>query len=476
MNIQLYTLAKKTNSTMRPTGTGRVVGIQLKSPCSILSPVLEGATYYPENYCYIPDWRRYYFINEKTYINGAWTYELSCDVLATYRTEIGSTSMFALRSATEFDGALIDSMYPIKAVNTMREMSFGEIKSFRDGYFVVAVIGANFNNGGEIIYQMNAMTFQSILTELLVWANQQDWTGIPQGAKLSVMNPTQYITSCRWYPYPFDVRLDENDQPYEVSIKAGLWESQTLVNIVSSYASVPKETYTLSDIPKHPQSDTLGVNLNLKPYSRYVLELGCFGCIELDPSLLVNCSTIQIDIYVDQWTGMGKARVLGVYNDGEFRRWKLLAHQEHKYGVDIPLASSEGISPNDIITTVAGAVTFLLGFGSIGSAGAVFKMGAGLGTVAHGISSMESSMTGINVATSTVGAMMNHQIYKRLYAYFNTRVVGDRTNDGRPLMEMRTPASLGGYMLMAKGIVQIPASEEESNEVNRFMVSGFYYE
>lgn len=476
MEIRLFTLSKKTNSTLRPAGNGRVVSIQIKSPCSILNPTLEGATYYPENYCFIPLWNRYYFINEKTYINGAWTYSLSVDTLATYRTEIGSTSMFVLRSSASFDGSLIDSMYPLKAENSMREMEFGELKSFRQGYFVISVIGANSNNGGEIIYQMGAETFQSILTELLLYADGRDWTDVPEGAKLSVMNPTQYITSCRWYPYPFDVRRDANDQPYEVSIQAGLWRSTTLVNIVSSSASSPKESYILNDLPKHPQADTLGVNMNLKPYSRYILELGVFGCIELDPSLLVNCGSLQINIFADQWTGMGKARVLGVYSEDGYRKLKLLATLEHKYGVDIPLSASQGINPSDVLSTVVGAVSFVSGFASLGTGVGLLKMGAGAGAVAHGITSMESSMNGISVSAGSVGAMLDHQIQKRLYVYFNTRVVGDRTNDGRPLMEVHTPASLGGYMLMEKGLVQLSASETESDEVNRFMVTGFYYE
>lgn len=480
MNVYFITFGKKENSTEVPLipNTIQPVAMQLKDRCSVRSPLLESKEYRVENYCYIPTWNRYYFVREKTYINGAWTYLLECDYLATWKTQIGNTSMFVLRSSTTYDGALIDGMYPLRSVNEVEDIEFGTLKSFRDGYFVISVIGANYNNGGEILYQMDAQTFQSVLTELLLQADGVQWGDLPQGAKLSVMNPTQYITSCRWYPYPFNVRLDSNDDPYEVAIKAGLWTSSTLVNIVSSYASVPVESYTLTDLPKHPQEDSLGTNLNLRPYSRYVMELGNFGCIELDPSLLVNCNAIQVDIYADQWTGVGKARILGRYTgDDNLLHFKLLSSMEAKYGVDIPLASSEGIRVGDIITTLAGAMTGFTGvMGLMGGPFSASALPSGIGAMAHGITSMESSMTGLATATSSIGMMVNHQIKKHLYCMFNRRVVGDNANNGKPLMQMRTPANLGGFMQVQKGVVSLPASEDEMNIVNRTLERGFYYE
>ena len=485
MNVSFYTFSKKENSTARPTATVTPVAMQLKERCTVRSPLLESKDYHSENYCYIQAWDRYYYIREKTYINGAWTYRLECDYLATYKTEIGATSMFMLRSSTSFDGTLIDSMYPLQSTNIVYDYEFGTQKMFSQGVYVISVLGNNANNGGQVLYQMSPDDFQSILNELLLSADGLSWGDIPQGAKLSVMNPIQYITSCRWYPYPFNVLKDANDQDITVPIKAGLFTSTTQVNIVTGATTASVESYTITQtgltggFHKHPQSSTLGENLNLRPYSRYLMELGCFGCLELDTSLLANCTAIQVNIYADQWTGIGKARVLGRYTENGVQKYKLLASVEAKYGVDIPMSQSAGINFGDMVKTAIGAVSMGLGIGDaltgMTKAGFMLGMKGSVGA-SSGIASMEQSMTGVVTGTSSVGGLMNHGLKKHLYCIFNTRIVGDNTNNGRPLCQMNTPATIGGFMLVQKGVVPISASDEEMEIVNRTLESGFYYE
>lgn len=486
MNVIFVTFSKKENSTAQPTVTGITpVSMQLKAPCTERSPLLESASYFTENYCFIPTWNRYYFIRNKTYINGAWTYELECDYLATWKTQIGSTSMFVLRSSASFDGTLIDSMYPLQSTNVVYDYEFGTQKMFSQGVYVISVLGNNANNGGQVLYQMSPDDFQSVLNELLLSADGLSWGDIPQGAKLSVMNPIQYITSCRWYPYPFNVLKDANDQDITVPIKAGLFTSTTQVNIVTGATTATVESYTITQtgltggFHKHPQSSTLGENLNLRPYSRYLMELGCFGCLELDTSLLANCTAIQVNIYADQWTGIGKARVLGRYTESGVQKYKLLASVEAKYGVDIPMSQSAGINFGDMVKTAIGAVSLGLGLGDAltGMTAMGFSMGTkGAIGVSSGIASMETSITGIVTATSSVGGLMNHGLQKHLYCMFNTRIVGDNTNNGRPLCQMSTPATLGGFMRVQKGVVALPCSDDEMTVVNGTLENGFYYE
>lgn len=471
MNIQLYTLAKKTNSTMRPSGTGRVVGIQLKSPCSILNPVLEGATYYPENYCYIPDWRRYYFITEKTYINGAWEYELDCDYLATWKTEIGATVMFMLRASASYNGDLVDKYYPLLGTSFTEDSLFGDKVPFSNGVFVISVIGNNSNSGAQILYQLTPAQFQTFLDELLVNASGVNWGNLDDGVKLSVMNPTQYITACRWFPKAFEVISDAQDNPITSVIKAGLWSSTTPAQIVSAGNYAARETYSVV-LKKHPQASTLGNNMNLSPMTRYVLELGCFGVHDLDTSLLYNCNYLDIYIYADPFTGIGKARVMGRYQVSGNDYRKLIACLDGKYGVDIPLAQAGGFDAGSFTTASAGAW--------LGRALNVMTVAGGW---KHGeeniqtlIGSADESMNGVKYATSSVGQVLVHNMDKHLYSYFQERIVGDNTNNGRPYMRTSAPSILGGFMVAQKGLVELPASDEEMKTVNGYMESGFYYE
>ena len=66
MIINLYTLNKRENSTLRPSGSGHSFECYLKAPTSIIDPVIVidfGDAADPQahyfNYAYIPDYSRY---------------------------------------------------------------------------------------------------------------------------------------------------------------------------------------------------------------------------------------------------------------------------------------------------------------------------------------------------------------------------------------------------------------------------------
>ena len=65
MNVQFYTHKKRNNSLKLPTD-GVIIACALKDNCSVTSPVLELKTegYPAYNYAYIPDFARYYYVND----------------------------------------------------------------------------------------------------------------------------------------------------------------------------------------------------------------------------------------------------------------------------------------------------------------------------------------------------------------------------------------------------------------------------
>lgn len=475
MNVYFLTFGKKENSTAQPvipSGLQPVV-MQLKQSCSVRTPILESNQYRAENYCYIPTWNRYYYIREKTYINGAWTYDLECDYLATFKTQIGGTSMLVTRASATFDTNLIDKLYPLEGSTVTDIKTFGDKSTFEDGYFVLTVVGSNANNGGQILYQMNSATFQTFLNDMFAYADTGvSWGSLSDGVKLSVMNPTQYITSCRWYPKAFEVIRDAQDQPVSQVISCGLWVSNTSANLVSTGNYIAREYYNVTVEP-HNQASTLGRNMNLSPMSRYILELGCFGVTELDTSLLYDVTSLDIYIYADPFTGIGKARVMGRYPlGGGTTDQKLLCCLDAKYGVDIPLVQAGGFDAGSFNVGTGGLIAKAVNVGMVAS---MFRHGEeNFGSL---VGSADECMNGVKYATSSIGQLLVHNLDKHLYAYFQQRVVGDNVNNGRPYWKYTTPATLGsGFMQAMKGVVSLPASDEEMNIVNRYMESGFYYE
>ena len=61
------------------------------------------------------------------------------------------------------------------------------------------------------------------------------------------------------------------------------------------------------------------------------------------------------------------------------------------------------------------------------------------------------------------------------YQWFRP-VDDDNSHNGRPLCQVKTPASLGGYMLIQDGDVAIDGTAAEADEIRTLLQSGFYYE
>ena len=122
MEIIFYYHRKKINSTALPI-QGTFKNCSIKDVSSIINPYIEIAENLaaapPWNYCYIPAYNRYYWIKEWTWERGFWSAELSVDVLASYRENILDSTLYVLRSASNYDGNIIDKLYPTKIDNEL---------------------------------------------------------------------------------------------------------------------------------------------------------------------------------------------------------------------------------------------------------------------------------------------------------------------------------------------------------------------
>lgn len=476
MNIQLYTLSKKTNSTLRPSGTGRTVSMQLKAPSDVRSPSLEFAGYVSENYCYIPLWNRYYFIREKTYVNGAWTYDLECDYLATWKTEIGASTFYVNRSSSERNNRMIDTAFPLNGNYIVAGAPENDALSlgFNAGCIVIGVLG---NNGtGQTLYTMTPNNFQALISDLLVTADGLTWTDIPQGAKNSIMNPTQYITSCRWYPFTF------TDSYNLTSLNAGLWQGDVACAKVRTpfpESSVFTRVFT---VPNHPQTNTRGFYTNMKPFTTLIMELPSLGLFELDESLMYQYPYLRVRLMLDPYNGVGTWDGWGM--DDEQNARCMVFKKDAQIGVDIPLSSQDkamgGFASNilgAIATTAFGVATTIATHGA--SLGATIARGIGttasaVDQVNKGFEELTSGVQSTNYTRGTLQELMNFKTY--LTAIFRDQCEVDVTNKGRPLSALRRLDTLSGYMEVMTASVSLPASDEEMNIVNRQLETGFYYE
>ena len=91
MKIELYSYSGKVNTIEKDLGIATEKDGYIKGDCNILAPIIKltGTDLFNFNYCYIPIFNRYYFIDDCTILsNGVSVITLSIDVLKTYSTAI----------------------------------------------------------------------------------------------------------------------------------------------------------------------------------------------------------------------------------------------------------------------------------------------------------------------------------------------------------------------------------------------------
>lgn len=449
--IKLFTFSKKINSTAQPTG-GTEYDCLIKSPSSIMNPVVElNVNPMAFNYAYISEFSRYYFINDIRFDKGLWICALNIDVLATYKTTIGSSSTYVLRAANAQNEYLIDNAFPMTGAQTCQKVNIEAqgTATFNTGYYFVTVTG-NQQANGKTVYQLTPALFSNLLSSLFTTADGYQWGDLTQGVINALMNPLEYISSVIWSPVGFTTTGSQR-------LYCGLWDSGLTCDTVSGVGVIKGYTITL---PKHPQAASYGKYCNMEPFSQYSLDLGYTGLIPLDTTRLVDVSSIYISVALDAITGMARIKGENILNGNN-----ILFDIKTQYGVPIPMSQ---VSTN-IGGVLSNAIETVADLAVGDYANAALDATALLGSVAK-------AATGSSTTKGTMGSIISHSFDYNLYARFFTIADRNPTDMGKPLCTSRTPSTLGGYMKCANAHVAISGTSAEASMINAYMEAGFYYE
>lgn len=464
--VKFWSLSKRSNSTLTPTTGATEYDCIVKNGTGILHPKIEldlGLTTDPSafNYCYIANFDRYYYVNEWTFDRGLWTAVCNVDVLTTYKSQIGSTSMYVLRASASYNGDIVDNLYPTKSGCSYDHTTMSSPYLTSGGTFIVGAIAPT-GDYGSVTYtavnQAGLATLCSYLTNSAVSvANNFDLTDASMALQASLVDPLQYIKSCMWFPFAM---TDFSLQTATTSFDIFMWNVPSVLNSRISANKVSK-SYTLN-LKKHPDTVSRGNYVNTSPYTILTLYVAPFGVIELDSTVTCNATSITLELNVDPITGRGILRILC--------HGSVLHQLEAQIGVPIQLSQ---VTRDYVgaISSVAGAVGGALGGLAIGNmAGAVSSAISGIGSAVNSLRPRSQTMgsgggfTAIDAYTWT----LDHQFFRP--------VDDDITHNGRPYCQVTTPSSLGGYMLIQDGDVAIPGTREEADQIRALLEGGFYYE
>lgn len=481
-SINFYNFAKKENSTARPSGDGTSYSCNINSATGIISPtislglpVTEAPTF---TYCFIPAWHRYYYVNEWRYVIGTWEADLRCDVLATYRSQIGSSSLYVLRSSAAWNGDIVDTLYPIKTTYTKESAGTGNWLDSSNGWYVVGVVGRVSGQidpvGGVTYMVLDPAAFkefrEALFKDDLSWYKADDpdkdngLDALGESLTKMIFDPFQYVRSCVWVP---DKPVCLKDQPLigndiiATSWYIGFWIFTTTNGIRFLDPNYLAAGYAEITIPKHPKAETRGEYLNTAPYSTYNLQIPGIGIIPLDSSKLVKSSKIRIWHYFDAMSGTSWITIETAGEPQGLQR-VVLDYIPANLVVPVQLAQS-GTGRISALQNIAG-VAYDAAVGSIGALG---------GAISSVLSMFQPQIQTIG---QDGGIAANTSTFPLLQGVFYDVVDDDIDHHGRPLCEERVLSTIPGYIQCMDGDLAIDATEAEKNEIRAYLEGGFYYE
>ena len=473
--VNLYTLSKRDNSTKQPTGTGSEFNCVLKSGSGIMHPTLTfdfGIANDPSqyNYAYIAAFDRYYFVEEWYFERALWTVSLKVDVLATYKSAIGSSSLYVLRAAGDSDGNVVDNLYPCKT-NCSFSSDAKNNPWNTTPVCVIGVIGKDGIYGSMNYYAMDPAHpewLQNLCnnlldpTQVIDQAHNFELSDASQGLQLSLADPLQYIKTCIMLPISI---ADISNMDAAAAFSVYQWDFG--IGRKLHAGSRINKSYTFN-LVKHPDTNSRGNYVNCAPYTKITLTIPPYGCIDIDSSVTCNASTLNVDIDIDALSG--KSIMVITCNN------IVLNRLEAQIGVPISLSSVTRDYMGAVtsgISGIAGAVSGAVGGAAAGpagiAAGAIVGGGSGIGNAVSAIQPRAQTM-------GSMGTFVNNRGDFRLDYQFMRPVDDDNTHNGRPLCKMKTISSLSGYILVQDGDVTTTGTSAEDALIRQYLETGFYYE
>ncbi len=509
MEIRLYAFRKRLNSTKKPSDKQEpgqlflVTDCTLKDTTSVLAPQVILIFPDPEhhlspsayNYAYIPDFHRYYWVTDIAFDRNRVIYTLSCDVLATYWETLKESTQYVLRSASNKNGKIVDTLYPTLAnfnTGSMR-LSGWSYNTLANGYYVLGIINSNTNTYGAISYYvMTNAQFSALRKALMANYEYMQINDAEISAELqrAIINPFQYIVSCKWFPEKPPV-LDS-----VTSITVGSWEftGGTAFPLAASAYSIHSQDITL---PQHTQK-ARGDWLMQSPYTRYALSFPPFGIVELDNSKITT-NTITVARRIDYVSGIG---VIQITTPNSLDSGVTILYQaDCNIGVDIQLSQvsiANGILSD--VTNVVGSAASAAGaapFG-VGAAGALMAGGASAissflqsNTFAGLMTGVFADATGQGNGIGSAIAAANSSLQTRgtngsiaayletpgLFWKFSMIADADPSNLGHPLCARKKLSDLSGFTtIQTPDVDTVAATQPEIAVIVNYMVSGFFIE
>lgn len=488
--VNFYTFSKREKSTAVPTGAGKAVSCTANEPMDLLAPVIsldwrsETGDPIAYNFCHITAFSRWYHVTGWTFRDGLWWASLRVDVLASWRSSIGSQNVYVYRSASAFNGRINDTLYPTIAryrrfnINLPRMWSYGgatPLVAANGGRYILGIIGG----GTTKYYGMTEAQLQTFLTAIF---DNSYYTAVlgafgateyPE-AKVAV-DPMQYISSVRFWPCGFAApgtawALHQTASvssipvgPVSVTATAAVFSAVGAGSDMTSYNTTYYDVDLDTTDFRHPQADERGDYMQLSPWTRYELIYPPWGIMELDPADLLDAEYLRIRITADIRSGTAMLTVSTLRTVNNATRETVILRNIAPVGINCPLSKFQQTG-SGVISRVSDIMAGVASFFREPAAAIKEMFSSDVkGQIPH-LSTVSSEGSGAAMSGDPLLAVTHQYAAPDDYADF-----------GRPLMDKRTLSSIPGYIMADADEISISCTAPELEEIRAAVRGGFFY-
>lgn len=474
MNVYMTQYSKRANSTARPADTSSytlVADCQLKQPSSVVNPVFilsQSSFSVNYNFCYIPDWGRWYTIDDAVYMTGQRVeVTLSCDYLATWRSNISGYTAYVERCADSdyYDTTVEDNYLSNSTTIANSQIATTALGGGFDravGFYILRTIG---NSGtvssftGITSYVLTLSEITDVLSYMFTDTNFSDV--ISDETVKTFFNPFQYIVDIKWIPCDYTTYAD-NYLLNKTNVKFGWWDSGVNVWVIQGGISGVSFYSDSINIPDNAFSDWRRYS---DRFSSYLLYLPGVGTVNISANETWEGLCCRYDL--DLATGDALCSLYtGHLNDDHEPTGSLISTYNTQLAVPIQLGqlgSTVTRTTSSIISGITGALT-------------------GKGIIANAITSaLDATTSALQPTPSLNGAagerfIINQNPDIKMSINNLTSCEYPTTVAGRPCYKNIQLGSLSGYVKCGGASLSLPGYDTDAETVNNWLNSGFYME
>lgn len=498
MQVRFYAFRKRINSTKKPSQNDELGQLSffaecvLKDSTSVIAPqitlifpqgLLSPSSY---NYAYIPDFHRYYFVTDITFVQNRVVYTLACDVLASYWETLKETTQYVLRSASAGDTSIVDGIYPVTStISHGYTLTTGwSFDSLTTGYYVLGIINKATDTVGCVSYYvMTSAQFAGLRSALMTDYAYMGISAaeISQELARAIINPFQYIVSCKWFPE----KPPTSGAVSTISVSGWDFTGGSASKLDSSAVIIKQFTV---DVPSHPQINR-GRWLDFRPYSNFYFYFPPFGVIPIDASKLTANRKLDIFVRIDCISGIGHLQITC-----QGKGAPLIYSADCNIGVDIQLAQQSVAKSilsdvqNAVGSVVQGAMTGGKVGAVVGASSALLSSSTAQGAItglAQGIATGDFSNIGSAALAANAdlsvkgqnGGIADYRAVPALCYQFAFIVDADNEDLGTPCCKKFKLSVLSGFTtIMRPDIDTVLATQPEIAALMQYLTSGFFIE